>query len=311
MKNILITGGGGYIGSMLTTELIKLGHKVTVIDLLKFDQGSLNHLYFENNFKFINADVRNLSLLKKHISKNEFIIPMAALVGAPLCDKNKKEALETNFLAIKKILKNLSSKNKLIYLTTNSGYGIGEKEKFCDENSPLKPISLYGRTKCDAENEVMKFKNTVSFRLATVFGASYRMRSDLLVNNFVQRAVNENYIDVFEPNFRRNFIHIKDVVQAIVFSIKNFNKLKSNVYNLGLSSANVTKIDLAKKIKKQIKSLRIKVILNKSDPDKRDYFVSNAKIEKKGFKAKISLDQGIKELIQVFTNNNEKIINNY
>jgi len=311
MKNILITGGGGYIGSMLTTELIKLGHKVTVIDLLKFDQGSLNHLYFENNFKFINADVRNLSLLKKHISKNEFIIPMAALVGAPLCDKNKKEALETNFLAIKKILKNLSSKNKLIYLTTNSGYGIGEKEKFCDENSPLKPISLYGRTKCDAENEVMKFKNTVSFRLATVFGASYRMRSDLLVNNFVQRAVNENYIDVFEPNFRRNFIHIKDVVKAIVFSIKNFNKLKSNVYNLGLSSANVTKIDLAKKIKKQIKSLRIKVILNKSDPDKRDYFVSNAKIEKKGFKAKISLDQGIKELIQVFTNNNEKIINNY
>ena len=311
MKNILITGGGGYIGSMLTTELIKLGHKVTVIDLLKFDQGSLNHLYFEKNFKFINADVRNLSLLKKHISKNEFIIPMAALVGAPLCDKNKKEALETNFLAIKKILKNLSSKNKLIYLTTNSGYGIGEKEKFCDENSPLKPISLYGRTKCDAENEVMKFKNTVSFRLATVFGASYRMRSDLLVNNFVQRAVNENYIDVFEPNFRRNFIHIKDVVKAIVFSIKNFNKLKSNVYNLGLSSANVTKIDLAKKIKKQIKSLRIKVILNKSDPDKRDYFVSNAKIEKKGFKAKISLDQGIKELIQVFTNNNEKIINNY
>ena len=311
MKNILITGGGGYIGSMLTTELIKLGHKVTVIDLLKFDQGSLNHLYFEKNFKFINADVRNLSLLKKHISKNEFIIPMAALVGAPLCDKNKKEALETNFLAIKKILKNLSSKNKLIYLTTNSGYGIGEKEKFCNENSPLKPISLYGRTKCDAENEVMKFKNTVSFRLATVFGASYRMRSDLLVNNFVQRAVNENYIDVFEPNFRRNFIHIKDVVKAIVFSIKNFNKLKSNVYNLGLSSANVTKIDLAKKIKKQIKSLRIKVILNKSDPDKRDYFVSNAKIEKKGFKAKISLDQGIKELIQVFKNNNEKIINNY
>ena len=311
MKNILITGGGGYIGSMLTTELIKLGHKVTVIDLLKFDQGSLNHLYFEKNFKFINADVRNLSLLKKHISKNEFIIPMAALVGAPLCDKNKKEALETNFLAIKKILKNLSSKNKLIYLTTNSGYGIGEKKKFCDENSPLKPISLYGRTKCDAENEVMKFKNTVSFRLATVFGASYRMRSDLLVNNFVQRAVNKNYIDVFEPNFRRNFIHIKDVVKAIVFSIKNFNKLKSDVYNLGLSSANVTKIDLAKKIKKQIKSLRIKVILNKSDPDKRDYFVSNAKIEKKGFKAKISLDQGIKELIQVFTNNNEKIINNY
>ena len=157
----------------------------------------------------------------------------------------------------------------------------------------------------------MKFKNTISFRLATVFGASFRMRSDLLVNNFVQRAVNKNFIDLFEPNHRRNFIHIKDVVEGVVFSIKNFDKLKSNVYNLGLSSANITKINLVKKIKKQIKTLRIKVIKNKSDPDKRDYFVSNKKIERKGFKARISLDHGIKELIQVFKNNKKKIINNY
>ena len=311
MKKILITGGGGYIGSMLCTELINLGHKVTVIDLLKYDKGSLDHLYFNKNFLFINADTRKTKLLKNLLNQNEFIIPLAALVGAPLCKKNKKEAITTNFSAIKKILVNLKSKNKLIYLTTNSGYGIGEKNKFCNEESPLKPISLYGQTKCDAENEVMKFKNTVSFRLATVFGASYRMRSDLLVNNFVQRAVNKNFIDVYEPNFRRNFIHIKDVVRGIVFSIKNFDKLKSNVYNLGLSSANITKIDLVKKIKKQLKTLKIRIIKNKSDPDKRDYFVSNKKIEKKGFAAKISLDQGISELIQVFRNNKKKIINNY
>ena len=311
IKKILITGGAGYIGSMLTTELVNLGNKVTVIDLLKYDKNSINHLFFFKNFKFINGDVRDTNLIKKLVNQNEFIIPLAALVGAPLCEKFKKESISTNFEAIKIILKYLKSKNKLIFLTTNSGYGVGEKNKFCNENSPLKPISLYGQTKCDAEDEVKKFKNSVSFRLATVFGASYRMRSDLLVNNFVQRAVKTNRIDVFEPNFRRNFIHIKDVVKGIIFAINNFNKIKSNVYNLGLSSANITKINLAKKIKNQHKSLIIKVIKNKSDPDKRDYFVSNAKIERKGFKAKTSLEQGIKELIQVFKNDYKNIINNY
>jgi nucleoside-diphosphate-sugar epimerase len=311
MKKILITGGGGYIGSMVTTELVKLGHKVTVIDLLKYDKGSLDHLYFEKNFTFINENVKKINLLKKHIKKNEFIIPLAALVGAPLCEENKKEAVSINFQSVKNILKNLNIKNKLIYLTTNSGYGIGEKNKFCNEESPLRPISLYGKTKCDAENEVMKHKNTISFRLATVFGASFRMRSDLLVNNFVQKAVNKNLLDVYEPQFRRNFIHIRDVVRALIFSINNFNKLKSNVFNLGLSSANITKLDLAKKIKKNLKTLKIKVVKYKKDPDKRDYFVSNLKIEKKGFKANISLDQGIDELVNVFKNNKKKIINNY
>jgi len=310
-KKILITGGGGYIGSMVTTELVRLGHKVTVIDLLKYDKGSLDHLYFEKNFTFINEDVKKTSLLKKHIKKNEFIIPLAALVGAPLCEENKKEAISINFRSVKSILQNLNTKNKLIYLTTNSGYGIGEKNKFCSEESPLKPISLYGRTKCDAENAVMKYKNTISFRLATVFGASFRMRSDLLVNNFVQRAVNKNFLDIYEPQFRRNFIHIRDVVRALIFSINNFSKLKSNVFNLGLSSANITKLDLAKKIKKKLKTLKIRVVQNKKDQDKRDYFVSNLKIEKKGFKANISLDQGINELINVFKNNKKRIINNY
>ena len=205
-----------------------------------------------------------------------------------------------------------TKKNKIIFLTTNSGYGIGEKNKFCDENSPLKPISLYGRTKCDAEDLVRsEIENQVCFRLATVFGQSYRMRSDLLVNNFVFNTVKNKKLTIFEPHFRRNFIHIRDVISAIVFTIKNFNKLKNNVYNLGLSTANISKLMLAQKIKKKYKKLKITIVKNRKDPDQRDYFVSNKKIEKKGFKAKISLEDGISELIQIFTNDKKKIINNY
>ena len=205
----------------------------------------------------------------------------------------------------------VNNKNKVIYMTSNSGYGVGEKNKFCDENSPLRPISLYGRTKCDAEKEVMKFKNCICFRLATVFGFSYRMRTDLLVNNFVYNAMQTKRLTIFEPHFRRNFIHIRDVVSAIVYSINNFKKLRSNVYNLGLSSANISKLMLAKKIRKQMKNLKVTIVKNKKDPDKRDYFVSNRKIEKKGFKAKILLETGIDELMTLFEVDNKKIINNY
>jgi nucleoside-diphosphate-sugar epimerase len=312
MSKILITGGAGYIGSMLCTKLLEAGHKVTVVDLLKYDKGSLNHLYFRKNFKLICDDIRKVSLMKKLIRKHDYIIPLAALVGAPLCEKFKKDALSTNLGSIKTLCNLATQKNKVIYLTTNSGYGIGEKNKYCDENSPLKPISLYGRTKCDGEDLVRsKIKNHVCFRLATVFGHSYRMRSDLLVNNFVYTAIKKKKLTLFEPHFRRNFIHVRDVVNAIIFTMKNFNRLKDNVYNLGLSSANISKIMLAKKIQKQYKKLRIKIVTNRKDPDKRDYFVSNKKIEKKGFKAKISLEDGISELIQVFTNDKNKVINNY
>jgi len=312
MSKVLITGGAGYIGSMLATELIKDGHEVTIIDLLKYDKGSLNHLYFNKKFKLIKEDIRNKKIMKILIKKNEFIIPLAALVGAPLCEKYKKEAIDTNYKSIKSLIKMISTKNKIIYLTTNSGYGIGEKNKFCDENSPLKPISLYGRTKCDSEKEViLNAKNYICFRLATVFGFSYRMRSDLLVNNFVYTAVKKKKLTIFEPHFRRNFIHIRDVVEGIKYSMKNFNKLKSNVYNLGLSTANISKLMLAKKIRKQMKNLKIKIVKNKKDPDKRDYYVSNKKIEKKGFKAKISLENGISELITLFKIDSKKVINNY
>ena len=312
MSNVLITGGAGYIGTMLSTKLLSLGHKVTVVDLLKYDKGSLNHLYFNKNFKLICDDVRKKNLMKKLVKKHDFIIPLAALVGAPLCEKFKKDAVSTNLGTIKTLCEIVTKKNKVIYLTTNSGYGIGEKDKYCDENSPLNPISLYGRTKCDGEDLVRdKIKNHVCFRLATVFGHSYRMRSDLLVNNFVNTAIKKKKLTLFEPHFRRNFIHVRDVVNAIIYTMANFNKLKNDVYNLGLSSANISKIMLAKKIKKQYQKLKIKIVTNRKDPDKRDYFVSNKKIEKKGFKARISLDDGISELIQIFTNDKNKVINNY
>ena len=296
---------------MLSTELVNLGYDVTVLDLMRFNRNSLDHLFFHKNFKFVNGDVRDKKIINKIIKKKDFVIPLAALVGAPLCEKYPKETVQTNLESIKDLLKLRGKKTKLIYLTTNSGYGVGEKDKFCDEKSPLKPISLYGKTKCEAEEEVTKSDNYVAFRLATVFGFSYRMRSDLLVNNFVFTALKKKQLKIFEPKFRRNFIHIRDVVKALIYTIANFNKLKNNVYNLGLSSANITKLMLAKKIKSQLPKTKIDIMLNKKDPDKRDYFVSNKKIEKKGYKAKISLEDGIKELIIFFKNNKNTIINNY
>jgi nucleoside-diphosphate-sugar epimerase len=305
---ILITGAAGYIGSMLCTELIKLGHDIIGIDKITYNKSSLNHLFFYKNFKFIKADVSKKNILKFYLNKVNFVIPLAALVGAPLCEKNKKLATQVNLNQIKNILSLIKKNQKIIYLNSNSGYGVGEKNKFCDENSPLNPISHYGKTKVQAEKLVImrKEKNFVCFRLATVFGYSYRMRTDLIVNFFVKESVTKNKITIFEPHFRRNFIHVRDVVNAIIFSIKNFKKLNGEVFNLGLSSANITKIELAKKVKKVNKKTKIKVVHGIKDPDQRDYFVSNKKIEKKGFKAKISLDDGIREVNEVL-----KLSSNY
>ena len=219
MKKILITGGAGYIGSILATKLVDLGHQVTVVDLLKYSSSSLNHLYSFKNFNFIHADVQDGNLMKKIIFKNEYIIPLAGLVGAPLCEKYKKEAINVNYKAIKDCVK-YSNDKKIIFLMSNSGYGVGEKNKFCTEESPLNPISLYGKTKCDAEKEVIKAKNYVCFRLATVFGFSYRMRSDVMVNNFVFNAVKD----------KCSHIH-KDLPKLIESNLKkqpNF-KLKKNM----------------------------------------------------------------------------------
>ena len=263
MKKILVTGAAGYIGSMLCTKLVNLGFEVVAADILKYDKNSLSHLFYFNNFYFVKADISKPTIIKKLLKGCDFIIPLAALVGAPLCERYKKEAKKINVESIKLILKYINNKQKIIYPTTNSGYGVGDKNKFCNENSPLNPISLYGVTKAHAEELILKRKNSICFRLATVFGFSYRMRTDLLVNHFVQKAVRTNKIEIFEPYFRRNYIHVRDVVNAFVFAINNFNELKNNVYNLGLSSANLTKLALVRKIQKYYKQLKIKIIHNK------------------------------------------------
>ena len=311
-KKILITGAAGYIGSYLATKLVLQGHKVTAIDKFMFEKNALSHLLLFDNFKIVHGDVRNKKMIKEYLRQNEFIIPLAALVGAPLCKKFPKMTKEVNFDSIKYMISNLKKDQKIIYPNTNSGYGIGEKNAYCDEKSPLNPISLYGKTKVDCEKIILNFNNSIVFRLATVFGSSYRMRTDLLVNYLVKEATLNNRIDIFEPHFRRNYIHVSDVVEAFIFVINNFSRLKNNIYNVGLSDANLTKIQLAKRIKKIVKKTKIKIIKNKKDPDKRDYFVSNKKIEKAGFKTTISLDKGIKELYQLFILNDfSKIKNNY
>ena len=311
MKKILITGGAGYIGSKLATRLLNMKYEVTILDNLMFVDDSLNHLFAKKNFRFFKGDTNNKKFVKKHLKNKDIIVPLAALVGAPLCEKFKKLAIETNLNAIEYLVKNLKNNQKIIYPTSNSGYGIGEKNKYCDEKSPLNPISLYGKTKSEAEKKVLNFKNSVCFRLATIFGYSYRMRTDLLVNNFVFRAIKEKKLSLFQPHFRRNYIHVEDVVSAFIFAIENFPKVKGEIFNLGLSSANLTKLQLAKRIKKQLPDLKIKTVHNKKDPDQRDYFVSNKKIEKLGFKAKVSIDDGIKELISIFKYSKIKIKNNY
>ena len=305
-KKILITGGAGYLGSILTTKLVYLGYDVTVIDILEFNKISLSHLFLKKNFKFINGDVRNKKLMSKELKNNDIIIPLAAMVGAPLCAKYPKKTLDINYKCIKFILSKLKLSQKIIYPNTNSGYGIGDKNKFCDEKSPLKPISLYGRTKVEAEKIILKHKNSIVFRLATVFGYSYRMRTDLLVNFLVNMAVRNKRLTIFEPNFRRNYIHVIDVANAFIFAIENFSRMRGNIYNVGLSDANLTKLQLANQIKKNIKGIKINLLKNKKDPDKNQYFLSNKKIEKLGFRTSISLEDGIIELKNLFNTFNFK-----
>jgi len=311
-KKILVTGAAGYIGSMLCEQLVKDGFNVISADILNYSKSTLNHLFFFKNFTFFKYDITKKNNLKRLIKDVDFIVPLAALVGAPLCEKFKKKATQTNLNQIKDILRFRKKKQKIIYLNSNSGYGIGEKNKYCDEKSPLNPISHYGKTKVNAEKNLIKDinKNFISFRLATVFGYSYRMRTDLIVNYYVKESINKSRIDVYEPEFRRNFIHVRDVVRAIMFSIKNFNKMKNNVYNLGLSNANITKLQLARKVKKINPKTKINVLKNIHDPDKRDYFVCNKKIEKTGFKAIISLESGIVETFNCLKNDQD-YKNNY
>jgi nucleoside-diphosphate-sugar epimerase len=247
--------------------------------------------------------------MRKLLKKQDFIIPLAALVGAPLCEKNKKLATETNLDAIKFIVNNINSNQKIIIPSTESGYGKTKKNVICDENTPVNPISHYGRTKLESENLVLSRKNSVVLRLGTVFGISYRFRQDLLVNNLVTRSLEDKKLDIFEGHYRRNFISIEDVTDTMIYIINNFNKFKGEIFNVGLGSGNVTKIQLAKIIKKYIKNLKIIDNKKRKDPDQRDYSVSSKKLEKRGYKPKVSLSEGIKQLILFL--DKKKFSNNY
>lgn len=300
-EKILITGGAGYIGSVLTRELLEQGYSVRVLDKFMYNQNSLLDCCAFENFTVIRGDCRDKETLDAALRGMDIVVHLAALVGAPLCNKDPIAAQTTNYDAVKLLLSLRSKEQKILFPCSNSGYGIGEKGKFCTEETPMRPISLYGRTKVEAEKAIIEDGNGISFRLATVFGVSPRMRTDLLVNDFVNRAMKDGFVVIFEGHFKRNYIHIRDVARAFLHGITNFDKMKDQVYNVGLSEANLSKLELCEAIKKYVPKFTFLESAIGEDPDKRDYIVSNEKIEKTGFKPKYSLDFGIQELTKAYT----------
>ena len=300
---ILVTGGAGYIGSVLLEKLLQRKmYQITVIDNFHYKQfSSLNHLLPNNRIDLVKGDVRDFDLVKKYASQSDVIIPLAAIVGAPACNQNPKTAAEINLDAPLRLLESLSESQLVIMPTTNSAYGTTPKGMITDENSKLNPLSQYAREKVDVEKMLLQRPNSVSLRLATVFGLSPRMRIDLLVNDLTYRAVKEGVIVLFSANARRNYIHVRDVVKVIDMVLDNpVIFLEDRIFNVGLSSANLTKLELTQAIQKFLPNLIVSKVENKSDPDKRDYLVSNERIEKLGFSCEFSLDEGIKELIKFF-----------
>ena len=298
MTKILVTGAAGYIGSILVPELLKQGYEVIAIDNFMYNQTSLLDCCSSPRFTIIRGDARDKDLISKCLKEAKIIIPLACLTGGPLCDKDPVTARAVNLDAIRMLLKLRSKKQRIIFPTTNSGYGIGEKSAFCNEETPLRPVSFYGKLKVEAEKAILDSGNSLTFRLATAFGISPRMRLDLLVNDFTYRAVYDRFIVLFEADFKRNYIHIRDVARAFVHSLKNFDRMKGNCYNVGLSDCNISKRGLCDEIKKIVPGFYIVESDIGEDPDKRDYIVSNAKIEAAGFKPKFSLQRGIKELVK-------------
>ena len=298
---ILITGGAGYLGSVITGKMLNAGHEVVVLDKLIFNQVSLLTYTSNPKFKFIHGDVRNLELLEKLCDEVDVIIPLAAIVGFPACASEPELAKDINFKQIFNIVKFTNGKGKkILYPNTNSGYGIGIGQTECTEESPLNPISVYGTTKCDAENFLKTNTDAIIFRLATVFGVSPRMRTDLLVNDFTYEAITKKYITVFEKNFKRNFIHIQDVASVFLFMLENYDQYRGEIFNVGLSDANLSKQELLEKIQKHVKNFAINYNDYFEDPDKRDYIVSNLKVESTGWFPKWTIDMGIEELIMAY-----------
>ena len=298
---ILVTGGAGYLGSTMVPELLAAGHEVTVLDSFMFRQASLNHVCHHPKFSVVKGDIRLEGTMRELLRKAEAVIPLAALVGAPLCNQDPVGATTTNRDAILMMLKLLSKEQWVLMPTTNSAYGTGDKDNFCTEESPLRPISRYAIEKVEVEKHLMEHPNAISFRLATVFGMSPRMRIDLLVNDFTYRAVTDRFVVLFESSFKRNYIHVRDVSRVFQHGLASFARMKGQIYNVGLSDANVSKRELCEVIRRHVPDFAVLEAPVGKDPDQRNYIVSNAKIEATGFRPQTSLDAGVQELVKGFT----------
>ena len=297
---VLIPGGAGYIGSVLTGHLLNLGHQVTVLDNLYFQQKSLFGYASNPNFDFVYGDTRDRATLEPLMAKNDVIIHLAAVVGMPACKKDPEYSQSLNYGSAKLVADLASKDQRIIYPCTNSGYGTQSGDLHCDENTPLAPISLYGTSKAEGEKAILDSGKGMAFRLATVFGASPRMRIDLLVNDFTHKAYSQGAIVIYEGHFMRNFVGIQDVARAMIFAMNNFESMRGEVYNLGLDSANMSKIDLCNKVKEHVPHFYFTEATVGSDPDKRNYIVSNEKLRKAGFEASQTIDDGIRELLKVY-----------
>jgi len=298
---VLITGGAGYLGSIVSEHLLNAGYAVTVIDNLMYQQRSLYHLCAQPVFHFVRGDARDAQLLTRELKQADVIVPLAAVVGAPACDRDPWLVRSVNVEAIKTLQSLRSPRQLVVVPITNSGYGTKSDEVLCDEDSPLEPISLYGCTKVEAEQILLETPNVISLRLATVFGMSPRMRIDLLVNHFVYAAVTDGYIVLFEEHFKRNFVHIRDVADAFVHSIEHADDMVGHPYNLGLDDANLSKAQLTEVIKRHIPDFVVMTSQLRSDPDKRNYIVSNARLREAGFAARRGLDEGVRELLEGYS----------
>lgn len=297
---ILVTGGAGYIGSVLVPALLSRGHEVTVLDNFMYGQTSLLDCCVSDNLKIVRGDVRDKRLLTDLTRTADAILPLACLVGAPLCARDPQAATAINFDAIKHIMEIRSPNQRLIFPSTNSGYGVGEAGIHCHEDTPLRPVSLYGRLKVDLEALLLDTGNCITFRYATLFGIAPRMRLDLLVNDFTYRAVTDRCVVLFEPHFKRNYLHVRDAANAFIHSLDNYDAMKGRPYNVGLSDANLSKQELCEAIKKYVPEFYFVGAEIGKDPDQRNYIVSNERIEKTGFKPSVSLDAGIRELLKGF-----------
>jgi len=299
-ERILVTGGAGYLGSILVPALLARGHAVRVLDNFLYRQTSLLDCCANERLGITRGDCRDRAVLETALAEVDLVIPLACIVGAPACDADPFAARSVNLEAIELLLSLRSPEQRIIFPTTNSGYGIGEAGKACTEESPLRPVSLYGVTKVEAERLILEAGNSITFRLATVFGTAPRMRLDLLVNDFVHRAVTDRTVVVFEGHAMRNYIHIRDVARAFEHAIDHFDTMQGRAYNVGLSDANLSKLDLCAAIQKQVPGFVFLEAPIGQDPDKRDYIVSNERIEATGFQPEWSLDAGIRELVKGF-----------